>query len=66
MKDQRNKCDPEILFKITKKEADFALNLPKHLQGEFEDFQILKYKFECLIKYYSENSNSESWTKDQT
>ena len=52
MIDKRIKCDPEVLFKITKKEADFAFKLPKHLQDEFEDFQKLKYKFHCLSKSY--------------
>lgn len=52
MIDQKIKCDPEILFKITKKEADFAFKLPKQLQDEFEDFQKLKYKFHCLSKSY--------------
>ncbi len=50
MIDQKIKCDPEILFKITKKEADFAFKLPKQLQDEFEDYQRLKYKFDCLSK----------------
>ncbi len=45
MKDQKNKCDPQILFKITKKEADFVLKLPRSLQDEFEEYQKLKYKF---------------------
>lgn len=52
MIDKITKCDPEILFKITKKEADFAFKLPKHLQDEFEVFQKLKYKFQCLSKSY--------------
>lgn len=42
------KCDPDVLFKINKKEADFAFKLPKHLQYEFEDYQKLRYKFNCL------------------
>ena len=52
MIDLQIKCDPEILFKITKKEADFAFKLPKDLQDEFEVFQKLKYKFHCLSKSY--------------
>ena len=54
MKDQNNKCDPQILFKITKKEADFVFKLPRSLQDEFEEYQKLKYKFHCLL-----NSNSK-------
>lgn len=53
MKDKRIKRDPEILFKITKKEAEFVLRLPITLQAEFEDFQKLKYKFDCLLKLFS-------------
>lgn len=43
------KCDPDILFKITKKEADYVLTLSRRLQSEFEDYQKLKYKFEQMI-----------------
>lgn len=46
------KCDPDVLFKITKKEADFVLKLPRRLQAEFEDYQKLRYKFHCLAKSY--------------
>lgn len=56
MKDQNNKCDPQILFKITKKEADFILKLPRSLQYEFEEYQKLKHKFDCLSIAYSKNS----------
>jgi len=56
MIDQSTKCDPEILFKITKKEADFVLKLPRFLQDEFEEYQKLKYKFDCLSIPYSKNS----------
>ncbi len=56
MKDQNNKCDPQILFKITKKEADFVLKLPRFLQDEFEEYQKLKYKFDCISMPYSKNS----------
>ncbi len=48
MKDQNNKCDPQILFKITKKEADFILKLPKTLRDEYEVCLKLKQKFICL------------------
>jgi hypothetical protein len=54
MIDQSTKCDPEILFKITKKEAEFVFKLPRSLQDEFEEYQKLKYKFHCLL-----NSNSK-------
>lgn len=58
MIDQSTKCDPEILFKITKKEADFVLKLPRRLQAEFEDYQKLRYKFHCLsIPYQKLISN---------
>jgi hypothetical protein len=50
MIEERIKCEPEILFKITKKEADFVLKLPRFLQDEFENYQKLKYKFHCLSK----------------
>jgi hypothetical protein len=50
MIEERIKCEPEILFKITKKDADFVLKLPGFLQDEFEDYQKLKYKFHCLSK----------------
>jgi hypothetical protein len=46
MIDQSTKCDPEILFKITKKEADFVLNLPRFLQDEFEKYQKLVAQFQ--------------------
>jgi hypothetical protein len=52
MIDLQIKCDPDVLFKITKKEADFVLKLPRRLQAEFEDYQKLKYKFQCLSKSY--------------
>ncbi len=48
MKDQNNNCDPQILFKITKKEADFVFKLPRFLQDEYEVFLKLKQKFICL------------------
>ena len=54
MIDKRNKCEPVILFKITKKEADFVRKLPRTLQDEFEDYQKLKYKFHYLSKLISE------------
>ena len=54
MIDQRIKYEPEILFKITKKEADFVRKLPRPLQNEFKDYQKLKYKFHCLSKLISE------------
>jgi hypothetical protein len=50
MIDQCKKCNAAILFKITKKEADFVLKLPRFLQDEFENYQRLKYKFACLSK----------------
>lgn len=53
MKDQNNKCDPQILFKITKKEAHFVFKQPRSLQTEFEDYQKIKYKFDCLLKLFS-------------
>lgn len=60
MIDKRIKCDPEILFKITKKEADFVLRLPRPLQAEFEDYQKLKYKFHCLSMLFPKlKSNSD-------
>ena len=64
MKDQKNKCDPQILFKITKKEADFVLKLPRSLQDEFEEYQKMKYKFHCLLISYSKNSISGNTFKN--
>ena len=52
MIDHCKKCNAAILFKITKKEADFVIKLPRPLQAEFEDYQKLKYKFHCLSKSY--------------
>jgi hypothetical protein len=52
MIDLQIKCDPDVLFKITKKEADFVFKLPRPLQAEFEAYQKLKYKFHCLSKSY--------------
>ena len=54
--DQIIKYEPEILFKITKKEADFVRKLPRPLQNEFKEYQKLKYKFHCLSMPYSKNS----------
>lgn len=45
----RIKCAPDILFKITKKEAEFVKKLPRHLQDEFEVYLKLKHKFEIKI-----------------
>jgi len=56
MIDQSTKCDPEILFKITKKEADFVRKLPSRLKNEFEEYQKLKYKFHQLILFSRANS----------
>lgn len=64
MKHQNDKCDPQILFKITKKEADFVLKLPRSLQDEFEEYQKLKYKFHCLSIPYSKNSISGNTFKN--
>lgn len=44
MKNKRIKRDPEILFKITKKEADFVRKLPRTLQDEYEKYLRLKQK----------------------
>jgi hypothetical protein len=56
MIDQSTKCDPEILFRITKKEADFVRKLPSRLKNEFEEYQKLKYKFHQLILFSRANS----------
>lgn len=48
MIDLQTKCIPDVLFKITKKEADFVFKLPGHLQDEFKKYQILKHKFEQM------------------
>ena len=56
MIEDRNKSEQEILFRITKKEADFVRKLPRSLQDEFEEYQKLKYKFDCLSMPYSKNS----------
>lgn len=57
MIDLQIKCDPDVLFKITKKEADFVSKLPRRLQAEFEDYQKLKYKFNCLLcSFYKSQS----------
>lgn len=53
MIDIRIKCDPEILFKITKKEAEFVKKLPRHQQVEFGIYLKLKHKFEII---YNQNS----------
>jgi hypothetical protein len=53
MKDQNNKCDPQILFKITKKEADFVFKLPRSLQEEFEKYLRMKQKLARLIMTFS-------------
>ena len=50
------KCDPGILFRITKKEADFVRKLPSRLKNEFEEYQKLKYKFHQLILFSRANS----------
>jgi hypothetical protein len=49
MIDQRNKCEHEILFKISKKEADFVRNMPRYLQAEFEKYLRLKQKLALLF-----------------
>lgn len=48
--DRGIKCDQDILFRITKKEADFVISLPKQLQVEFEKYQILNHKFKQMTK----------------
>lgn len=42
------KCDPDNLFRITKKEAELVKKLPRHQQDEFEEYLKLKFKFNCL------------------
>ena len=42
------KCAPDILFRVTKKEAELVKKLPRHKQDEFEDYLKLRYKFNCL------------------
>jgi hypothetical protein len=59
MIEDRIKRDRGILFKITKKEADFVRKLPRPLQDEFEDYQKLKYKFHCLSMSYSKMASVE-------
>jgi hypothetical protein len=56
MIEDRIKSEQEILFRITKKEADFVRKLPRSLQDEFEEYQKLKYKFDYLSMPYSKNS----------
>lgn len=43
------KCDQDILFRITKKEAEFVKKLPRHQQDEFEVYLKLKHKFGILL-----------------
>jgi hypothetical protein len=50
---ERIKYEPEILFKITKKEADFIRKLPRPLQDEFEKYLRLKQKLARLIMAFS-------------
>ena len=61
---ERIKCESEIMFKITKKEADFVRKLPRPLQDEFEEYQKLKNKFDCLSMPYSKNSIIGNTIKD--
>ena len=53
MIEERIKYEPEILFKITKKEADFVRKLPRPLQDEFEKYLRLKQKLARLIMTFS-------------
>lgn len=48
MIDRRIRWDPEILFKITKKETDLVIKMPRYLQDEYEDYKKLKYKFDSV------------------
>ena len=43
----------EISFRMTKKEANFAFQLPKFLQNEFEVYMKQKYKFDNLLVSFS-------------
>jgi len=55
---ERIKYEPEILFKITKKEADFIRKLPRPLQDEFEKYLRLKQKLVRLIMAFSTSKYS--------